>query len=332
MSDVSTRIEHDLLGDREVPRSAYYGIHTLRAVENFAITGTTLATCPDLIRALAAIKQAAALANRELGLLDPERCDAIVAACIEIRGGALHDQFVVDQIQGGAGTSTNMNANEVIANRALELLGAERGDYVRPAPPQRARQHGPEHQRRVSDGAQDRRDRGDPPPCRRHGGPAHQLRGETRGIPRRPQDGPHPAAGCGADDARPGIRHLCPDAGRGRGAPGRGRTADPRDQSRRDRDRHRHHRPPALRGTGARAALHHHGNPADHGGRPGRSHPGLRRLRAGVGGAQARRRQAVEDLQRPAPALERGPGPDSARSTCRRARPAPRSCPARSTR
>ncbi|AWB23824.1 aspartate ammonia-lyase [Methylobacterium currus] len=131
MTDPATRIEHDLLGDREVPRSAYYGIHTLRAVENFSITGTTLATCPDLIRALAAIKQAAALTNRELGLLDVERCDAIVAACIEIRSGALHDQFVVDQIQGGAGTSTNMNANEVIANRALELLGAARGDYGR---------------------------------------------------------------------------------------------------------------------------------------------------------------------------------------------------------
>ena len=124
-----TRTEHDLLGDREVPQAAYWGIHTLRAVENFPITGTTLATCPDLIRALAAIKQAAALANRELGLLDGTRCAAIVAACEEVRAGALHDQFVVDLIQGGAGTSTNMNANEVIANRALEILGHERGAY-----------------------------------------------------------------------------------------------------------------------------------------------------------------------------------------------------------
>ena len=129
MSHVQTRIEHDLLGDRAVPASAYYGVHTLRAVENFAITGRTLAGCPDLINALAAIKQAAALANRELGLLDATRADAIVTACEEIRGGALHDQFVVDLIQGGAGTSTNMNANEVIANRALELLGHARGAY-----------------------------------------------------------------------------------------------------------------------------------------------------------------------------------------------------------
>ncbi|GJD55370.1 aspartate ammonia-lyase [Methylobacterium dankookense] len=129
MSNAATRTEHDLLGDREVPEAAYYGIHTLRAVENFSITGTTLAACPDLIRALAAIKQAAALANHELGLLDRTRCDAIVTACEEIRTGALHDQFVVDLIQGGAGTSTNMNANEVIANRALELLGHGRGAY-----------------------------------------------------------------------------------------------------------------------------------------------------------------------------------------------------------
>jgi aspartate ammonia-lyase len=129
VTHVPTRIEHDLLGDRELPDEAYYGIHTLRAAENFPITGITLAACPDLIRALAAIKQAAALANRELGLLDATRCKAIVAACEEIRAGALHDQFVVDLIQGGAGTSTNMNANEVIANRALEFLGHGRGAY-----------------------------------------------------------------------------------------------------------------------------------------------------------------------------------------------------------
>ncbi|MDR0809011.1 MAG: aspartate ammonia-lyase [Gemmobacter sp.] len=124
-----TRIEHDLLGDREVPAAAYWGVHTLRAVENFPISGQIVGQVPDLVVALAAIKQAAALANADLGLLDAARRDAIVAACMEIREGALHDQFVVDQIQGGAGTSTNMNANEVIANRALEVLGHPRGAY-----------------------------------------------------------------------------------------------------------------------------------------------------------------------------------------------------------
>ncbi|MFZ0099675.1 MAG: aspartate ammonia-lyase [Gemmobacter sp.] len=124
-----TRSEHDLLGDRDVPMTAYWGVHTLRAVENFAISGQTIGQAPDLIEALAAIKQAAALANADLGLLSADRRDAIVAACEEIRAGKLHDQFIVDQIQGGAGTSTNMNANEVIANRALEILGHRKGEY-----------------------------------------------------------------------------------------------------------------------------------------------------------------------------------------------------------
>jgi len=124
------RTEHDLLGDREVPDDAYWGVHTLRAVENFPITGETIAGNAYLVRALAAVKLAAARANRNLGLLDERRCGAIEAACLEILDGQHTDQFVVDAIQGGAGTSTNMNANEVVANRALELLGAARGDYA----------------------------------------------------------------------------------------------------------------------------------------------------------------------------------------------------------
>ena len=129
MSKQTFRSEHDLLGDRDVPVSAYYGVHTLRALENFPITGIPISVYPDLIRSLAQIKKAAALANQQLGLLDASRSQAIVAACREVIDGKLHEQFVVDVIQGGAGTSTNMNANEVIANRALELLGKERGDY-----------------------------------------------------------------------------------------------------------------------------------------------------------------------------------------------------------
>ncbi|GAB2624589.1 aspartate ammonia-lyase [Streptomyces capparidis] len=127
--NASHRMEHDLLGEREVPADAYWGIHTLRARENFPITGTPISAHPHLIDALAAVKEAAARANEDLGLLAPEKADAIAAACREIRDGRLHDQFVVDVLQGGAGTSTNMNANEVIANRALEILGHARGDY-----------------------------------------------------------------------------------------------------------------------------------------------------------------------------------------------------------
>ena len=123
------RVEHDLLGDRAVPADAYYGVHTLRAIENFPITGTPISIYPDLVAALACVKQAAAIANSELGLLDEPRAVAIRLACTEIREGKLLGEFVVDVIQGGAGTSTNMNANEVIANRALEILGRQKGDY-----------------------------------------------------------------------------------------------------------------------------------------------------------------------------------------------------------
>ncbi|MGB8419202.1 aspartate ammonia-lyase [Paraburkholderia sp.] len=128
-AEIFFRSEHDLLGDRDVPAHVYYGVHTLRALENFPITGSPISVYPELIKALASIKQAAAQANHELGLLDGTRCDAIVGACAELLEGKLHDQFVVDVIQGGAGTSTNMNANEVIANRALELLGKKKGEY-----------------------------------------------------------------------------------------------------------------------------------------------------------------------------------------------------------
>jgi aspartate ammonia-lyase len=118
------------MGQLTVPADAYYGIHTVRALSNFSISGIALSKYPEFVTALAAVKQAAALANRDLGLLDERRAQAIVAACVEIRGGDLHSEFVVDVIQGGAGTSTNMNANEVIANRALELMGYRPGDYA----------------------------------------------------------------------------------------------------------------------------------------------------------------------------------------------------------
>ncbi len=123
------RIEHDLLGDREVPADAYYGVHTLRATENFPISGIPLSANPELITALACVKQAAAMANLDLGLLEERKAGAIIAACQDLRSGRWHEQFVVDVIQGGAGTSTNMNANEVIANLALERLGRAPGDY-----------------------------------------------------------------------------------------------------------------------------------------------------------------------------------------------------------
>ena len=125
----AVRREHDSLGERELPSSAYYGVQTLRALENFPISGIPLGSFDHFVTALAYVKKSAALANAELGALARERADAIAAACDEIVAGKLRDHFVVDMMQGGAGTSTNMNANEVIANRGLELLGREKGEY-----------------------------------------------------------------------------------------------------------------------------------------------------------------------------------------------------------
>ncbi|MFC2131450.1 aspartate ammonia-lyase [Bacteroidota bacterium] len=124
-----TRTEHDLLGNREVPYEFYYGVQTLRALENFSISGVSINHFQDLIIALAQVKMASAKANYDLGLLPPNIANGIVSACREIINGKLHTHFVVDMIQGGAGTSTNMNANEVIANRALEIMGFEKGQY-----------------------------------------------------------------------------------------------------------------------------------------------------------------------------------------------------------
>lgn len=123
------RVERDLIGARDVPANVYWGVHTARALENFQVSGITLASHRPLIAALGAVKQAAARANRELGVLDADRAAVIDRACQEVIDGALDGEFVVDMVQGGAGTSTNMNANEVIANRALELLGHPRGSY-----------------------------------------------------------------------------------------------------------------------------------------------------------------------------------------------------------
>ncbi len=125
----AVRREHDLLGDRDVPLWAYYGVQTLRGVENFPISGMPIKNFAHFVNAFAMVKKGAAQANCELGVLAKEKMEAICAACDEIMAGKLHDHFVVDMIQGGAGTSTNMNANEVIANRALEIMGHSKGEY-----------------------------------------------------------------------------------------------------------------------------------------------------------------------------------------------------------
>ncbi len=123
------RVESDLLGELQVPADAYYGVQTQRALNNYKISNTRMCDYPEYIIAMAYVKMAAAAANTQLGVMPKEIGDAIVKACQEIVDGKFHDQFPVDMVQGGAGTSVNMNANEVIANRALELMGHKKGEY-----------------------------------------------------------------------------------------------------------------------------------------------------------------------------------------------------------
>ncbi len=127
MENLNYRVEKDSIGTKDVPSDQYYGVQSLRAAENFNITGLTMH--PEIINSLAYIKKAAAITNCEVGLLPKNIAAAIVQACDEIISGQFHDDFITDPIQGGAGTSMNMNANEVIANRAIEILGGQKGDY-----------------------------------------------------------------------------------------------------------------------------------------------------------------------------------------------------------
>src|ERR1700755_2817364 len=129
-----SRTEQDFLGAREIASAAYYAVQTIRGGENFHITGIPMSQEPYFVKALGYVKKAAAMANRDLGALDAKVADAIINACDRVISGEMMDQFVTDYIQGGAGTSTNMNANEVIANLALESLGLPKGDYLKVSP------------------------------------------------------------------------------------------------------------------------------------------------------------------------------------------------------
>ena len=218
MSTTATRLEHDLLGDKAVPADAYYGVQTARALENFHISGVQLRLYPNLIKAFAMVKMAAARANFECGQFSKEILTGIEKACQELIDGKLHDEFRLDVFQGGAGTSTNMNANEVIANRALELMGHQKGEY----------KHCDPH-----DHVNCSQSTNDAYPSALHVGMAlgnmqlvaavneliAAFRAKGKEFSGDPEDGPHAAAGCGADDARPGVRGVRGDAGgRGPGA------------------------------------------------------------------------------------------------------------------
>jgi aspartate ammonia-lyase len=199
MSD-QVRIEHDLLGDKAVPADAYYGVQTARAMENFHISGVKVRLYPDFIKALAMVKLAAARANFDCGQFDKDVLKGIEGACQELIEGKLHEQFELDVFQGGAGTSTNMNANEVIANRALELMGHKKGEY---------RYCDPHDHVNASQSTNDAY------PTSLHVGMARGGERADRGVPgqgprvrRHRQDGTDAAAGRRADDPRAGVQRV----------------------------------------------------------------------------------------------------------------------------
>ena len=202
-----TRNETDSLGSMAIPVDAYWGIHTARALENFPITRRAIYNYPDLIRALARVKQACARANAEIGVLDPAKARVIEQVCEEIIDGQWHAEFRVGVIQGGAGTSTNMNANEVIANRGLEIMGFAKGDYAHLSP--------------IDDVNRSQSTNDVYPTAIKlamvFGNPAaasgaqaahRRLRGEGARVREHPEDRSHPAAGCRSHDARPGVHRF----------------------------------------------------------------------------------------------------------------------------
>jgi len=307
----AVRREHDLLGERDVPLSAYYGVQTLRSVENFPISGLPLKNFAHFVDALAMVKKAAAQANCELGVLAKEKMGAICAACDEILAGKLHDQFVVDMIQGGAGTSTNMNANEVIANRALEILGHNKGEYKFLHP---------------NDDVNCSQSTNDAYPTaiklavyfsikdtlgalgelHHQGYPRGAERASCRtpnkgaGVCRCAEDGSDRKSGCCADHSRTGVRRLCKDDRRRHGQHEKGRRRTAGDKYGSHCHRHRHQFP-----TGICRACHAETGasqrPAGHQGRKhGAGDSGRRRFCTDVSKHETRRGAALQDLQRSA--------------------------------
>ena len=218
------RIEKDFLGEKQIPDDAYYGVQTLRGKENFHITGIPMSLEPNFVKAFGYVKKAAALANRDLGVLDRRIADAIAAACDRLIAGEMRDQFVTDFIQGGAGTSTNMNANEVIANLALERARPQEG-RVPVRQPERPRQLRPVDQRRLSDGVPARADPAALELHRRAAPAAGRVLRQGQGVRPGAEDGPHAPAGRRADVARPGVPRLGHDDRRGGAAHRRSRAS-----------------------------------------------------------------------------------------------------------
>ena len=318
-----TRIEKDTMGEMRVPASALWGAQTARAVENFPISG--LRAHPAFVDATVRVKLAAARANARLGLLPRTKARAIEAAAREVLAGRWRDQFVVDVYQAGAGTSHNMNVNEVLANRATELLGGRRG-AERLVDPERRREHGAVHERRGADRDPARRARARAGGHRRALRARADVRGEGAALGRDREVRPDAPHGRDADPARPGGVGLGGRALRRGGA--RPRRA-PRALAARDRrhgGRHRAQRPPALPGARRRGAGAAHRRPAH-----ARAEP---LLRDAVARARSSRSPARSEPPRSsssgsaATCGSSGAAPTPASASCasRRCSRAPRSC------
>ena len=247
---MATRTESDTMGAIEVPADAYYGAQTARSKMNFPIGGERMPR--EIIRAFGILKKAAALTNRDLGILEPENAELIVKAADEVIAGELDEHFPLVVWQTGSGTQTNMNVNEVIANRAIEIAGGELGskkpvhpnDHVNRSQLER---HLPD--RDAHRGG--RADRGLPDPARRAA--ARHAEGEVRGVRRHREDRPHPPAGRDAADARPGDLRLGRAARPRASRPSEATpAAAPRAGARRHRGRHRAQHPPGVRASGSR--------------------------------------------------------------------------------
>ena len=281
-------------------------MQTLRGKENFHITGIPMSLEPNFVKAFGYVKKAAALANRDLGVLDAKIADAIAGACDRLIAGEMRDQFVTDFIQGGAGTSTNMNANEVIANLALEALGHKKGEYQYVNP---------------NDHVNFGQSTNDIYPTafrlalilrldELHGRAASGCRtrfyAKSQGVRPGAEDGPHAPAGRRADVARPGVPRLGHDDRRGGAAHRRSPPVPARDQPRRDGDRHHGDRGAGLPGARDEIPVRADGHQVHPRRRPDRGDVRHRRLRAALRRAEAHVVEAHQDLQRH-PAARLGP-------------------------
>ena len=246
------RTERDSIGTLAVPEDAYYGVQSLRAYRNFRITGQGLH--PFLIQNIVRIKKAAAIVNEKIGRLDPQKAQAILAACDEILNGAYADAFIVDAVQGGAGTSANMNVNEVIANRAIEILGGRKGDYSVVHPNDHVNLAQSTNDVIPTAGKMTVIDLMQPLLLSIHmlalsfDGKAKEFDDIVKLGPAHRKDGQDPASGRGPGPARSGVRGLCRRRSPGHRPNRSGRAGNARRQSRRKRHRYVYQRPAGVSG------------------------------------------------------------------------------------